>query len=305
MSTRWSGRSVLIASFVIGALAACDSSNHPQQTAEMTPANQDTVQMNNATALQQEKDSLMKNMQSLVEAMNSIDSANALAGYKPGKKQGEPIQRDEVLIRDRTLKALARLRVVEARLKASAARTKKLSSENGELNTQAAELHQMVSSLQLQLATQQQRADTLYKMVLAANSRIDSLGKSNYALAVSVDSFTRVARKGFVAMGTKDYLIQHHLVSEVGGTRFPFIVKRGTTLRPASGQIDTTLFLPMDRNATELPLKPNTEYEIVSAQDLSATDQSNAKGRIFRGSIHITDPKRFWTPSPFLILREL
>jgi len=301
---RWNGRSIVAASLVVAAVAACDSSNHPKEVAQ-TATTQDTTLLTKNEALQHEKDSLMSDVKSLFDAMNSIDSANALAGYKPGKKKGETIPRDEIMIRDRTLKALARLRVVEARLKSSAARAEKLSGDNAALNTQVAEFRQMVSSLQAQLATQQQRADTLYKMVLAANTRIDSLGKSNYKLAISVDSFQRVARKGFVAVGTKDYLIQHHLVSEVGGSRFPFIVKRGTSLRPASAHVDTTLFLPMDREATVLPLKPNTEYEVVSSQDLEATDQTNAKGRIFRGSIHITDPKRFWTPSSFLILREI
>jgi hypothetical protein len=301
---RLSGRSAVSASLILATLAACDSSSRPQQVAQ-TAAAQDTALQAKNEALQHEKDSLMTDVKSLFEAMNSIDSANALAGYKPGKQKGEIIQRDEILIRDRTLKALARLRTVESRLKASVARAEKLSGDNSSLNTQLAEYRQMVSTLQLQLTTQQQRADTLYKMVLAANSRIDSLGKSNYTLAVSVDSFQRVVRKGFVAVGTKNYLIEHNLASEVGGSRFPFIVKRGASLRPSSAHIDTTLFLPMDREATVLPLKPNTEYEVVSSQDLEATDKSNAKGRIFRGSIRITDPKRFWTPSSFLILREL
>jgi hypothetical protein len=290
------------------AMAACNSADRQaaqtgQTTQTATP--QDTILTHQNEALQHEKDSLMTSMKSVFEAMNSIDSADALAGYKQGKYQGEPLQRDEVLIRNRTLKALARLRVVESRLKASVARATKLSGENGALNIQLVQFRQTADALQLQLNTQQARADTLMQRLVVANSRIDSLGTSNRQLTISVDSFNTVARKGFIVMGTKDYLLKHNLVNEVGGTRFPFIVKIGSTLRPASAHLDTALFLPVDRQATMIPLKPNTDYEIVSAQDLDGTDRTNAKGRIFRGSIHITDPKLFWTPSSFLILREL
>ena len=295
------------------AMTACNSADRQAaqtgqtgQTAQtQTATSQDTTLTHQNEALQREKDSLMTSMKSVFEAMNAIDSADALAGFKQGKFQGEPLKRDEVLIRDRTLKALAHLRVVQSRLRASVARAKKLSNENGALNTQLAQFRQMADALQLQLNTQQARGDTLTKLLGVANSRIDSLGTSNRQLTISVDSFGTVARKGFVVMGTKDYLLKHNLVNEVGGSRFPFIVKIGSTLRPASAHLDTALFLPVDRQATTIPLKPNTAYEIVSAQDLDGTDRANAKGRVFRGEIHITDPKRFWTPSPFLILREL
>jgi len=296
------GRLVLAALVATTALAAC---NTQDRQAAQTAMQRDTTLTRQNESLQHEKDSLMSAMQGVFEAMNSIDSANALAGYKPGKKQGEPIQRDEVAIRDRTLKALARLRTVEARLKSSVARAEKLSGDNKELSAQLAQFRQMADALQLQLSTQTARADTLTKMLLAANTRIDSLGTSNRTLTISVDSFNTVARKGFFVSGTKDYLLKHSLVNEVGGSRFPFIVKMGSTLRPASAHVDTALFQPIDRQATTIPLSANKEYEVVSAQDLEGTDRANAKGRVFRGSIHITDPKRFWNPSSFLILREL
>lgn len=293
-------------------MTACNSADRQaaqtgqtNQTSTATAPSQDTTLTQQNEALQHEKDSLMTAMKSVFDAMNSIDSADALAGYKEGKYHGEPLQRDEVMVRDRTLKALAHLRVVDARLKASVARARKLSKENGALNVQLTQFHQMADALQLQLNTQQARADTLVKLLGVANTRIDSLGTSNRQLTVSVDSFNTVARKGFMIVGTKDYLLKHNLVNEVGGSRFPFIVKIGTALRPASAHLDTTLFLPVDRQATTIPLSPNTNYEVVSSQDLDGTDRANAKGRVFRGSIHITDPKRFWTPSAFLILRQL
>ena len=54
-----------------------------------------------------------------------------------------------------------------------------------------------------------------------------------------------------------------------------------------------------------IQLDPNKRYEVVSTQDLTGADLSNAKGRIFQGSIHITDPQKFWNPSSYLILRVL
>jgi hypothetical protein len=257
--------------------------------------------------LQGEKDSLMLTVSNLVDVMNSIDSANALAGYKaPKNGKGEPVRPDEIQIRDRTLKALARLRVVETRLKNSVAKVSKLSNQNGELSAQLAQFRQTADALQLQVGTQQARVDTLMQQLAMANALNDSLSTSNRQLATTVDSFSTVARRGFVVSGSKDYLLAHSIVNEVGGSRFPFIVKIGSTLRPASAHLDTALFKPVDRVADHLIALDSTKrYEVISAQDLDGADRSNADGRVFYGSIHIVDPQRFWHPSSFLILREL
>jgi len=296
------------AAFVAFGLAACTPADN---NANKTGTNQ-VAQNSDSTAhkdsiLQVEKDSLMLAAKSLFDAMSAIDSASSAAGYKaPKHGQTEPLQRYEVQVRDRTLKALARLKVAEARLKASVAKVSKLSGDNEQLNAQLTQFRQTADALQLQLSSQQARGDSLVAQLTVANARNDTLTNNNKELNTTVDSFTVASRKAFVIAGSKDYLIQHSLVNEVGGSRFPFIVRVGGTLRPASAHLDSTLFKPIDRVEDRvINLDSTRQYEVVSSQDLDGADRSNAKGRVFRGSIRITDPKRFWTPSAYLILREL
>lgn len=304
--TNRSARVAVSATTLLLALAACNQGDNSGKTSAQLAQNSDSATMRKDSVLQAQRDSLMGAAKSLFEAMSSIDSANALAGYKPKKGQTEPIQNYEVQVRDRTLKALARLRVAEARLKTSVSKVSELSGENAQLNAQLTQFRETADALQLQLSSQQARADSLMTQLAAANTRNDSLTSSNKVLATTVDSFGVASRKAFVVTGSKDYLLKHSLVNEVGGSRFPFIVRVGGTLRPASAHLDSTLFKPLDRTSDlVINLDANKRYEVVSAQDLDGADRSNAQGRVFQGSIRITDPKRFWTPSPYLILREL
>ncbi|HXC25117.1 MAG TPA: hypothetical protein VNU46_04315, partial [Gemmatimonadaceae bacterium] len=205
-----------------------------------------------------------------------------------------------------TVKALRRLKVVEARLKASVAKVQKMGGENAALKTELASFRDMAASLQTQVTTQQARVDTLMQQLAIAHVQQDSLTNRTRQLGTSLDSMVVERQKVFVVVGTKDDLRKKAIVEEVGGTRFPWIVKVGATLRPTNKQPDDSLFQSFDMLAQRtIQLDPTKRYEIVSTQDLRGADLSNAKGRIFQGSIRITDPQKFWNPSSYLILRRL
>jgi outer membrane murein-binding lipoprotein Lpp len=287
-------------------LAACQG-KEPATTASTTPATP-TVQAHDSaltsqnTELQAQKDSLFGATRSLLAAMASIDSATARAGIK-AKNKGEPITSYEEGVRARTVEALQRLRTTRARLNTISKRVESLGGENSGLKTQVDQFKSTVAALQTQLTSSQTRADSLVRALYAANIRGDSLQYKTQQLGYTIDSTAYEARRVFVVSGTADYLVKHGIVQEVGGTRFPFIVKIGQTVRPANTHPDTTLFRAFDMAAmTTVPVDSTKSYEVVSAQDLSGADRSNAKGRVFHGAIHITNPRVFWRPSPYLIL---
>jgi outer membrane murein-binding lipoprotein Lpp len=287
-------------------LAACQKGETGAGKADTTAPTATTPAESTATSqtaeLQAQKDSLFGATRSLLAAMASIDSATSLAGMK-AKHNGEPIKSYEADVRDRTVAALKSLRSTRARLNTISARVKSLGGENGQLKSQVDEFTRTVSALQGQLATSQTRADSLVRQLYAANIRIDSLAYRTQQLGYTIDSTTYENHRVFVVSGTADYLVKHHIVNQVGGSRFPFIVKIGQTVRPANTHPDTTLFRAFDMTAmTTVPVDTTKTYEVVSAQDLSGADRTNAKGRVFKGPIHITDPKTFWRPSPYLIL---
>lgn len=265
-------------------------------TAPDSTVNSQTVE------LQAQKDSLFGATRSLLAAMASIDSATSLAGMK-AKHSGEPIKSYEADVRDRTVAALRNLRSTRARLNTISARVRTLGGENSELKTQVDEFTRTVAALQSQLASSQTRADSLVRQLYAANIRIDSLAYRTQQLGYTIDSTAYESHRVFVVSGTADYLVKHGIVSKVGGSRFPFIVKIGQTIRPANTHPDTTLFRAFDMTAlTTVPVDTTRTYEVISAQDLTGADRSDAKGRVFKGPIRITDPKTFWRPSPYLIL---
>jgi hypothetical protein len=239
---------------------------------------------------------------SLLAAMASIDSATSKAGIK-AKNKGEPITSYEEGVRARTVQALARLKSDQARLRTINARVSRLGGENTQLKAQVTEFQSTVAALQTQLASSQSRADSLVRQLYASNIRGDSLQYRTQQLGYTIDSTAYENRRVFVVSGTADYLIKHHIAQAVGGSRFPFIVKIGQTIRPTNGHPDSTLFRAFDMSAmTTVPVDTTRTYEVISSQDLTGADRSNAKGRVFHGAIHITDPKTFWRPSPYLIL---
>ena len=125
------------------------------------------------------------------------------------------------------------LRTTRARLNTISERVKTLGGENSQLQSQVDEFTRTVAALQTQLGMSQSRADSLVRQLYAANIRIDSLAYKTQQLGYTIDSTAYESHRVFVISGTADYLVKHGIVNKVGGTRFPFIVKIGETIRPA------------------------------------------------------------------------
>lgn len=265
----------------------------------------DSVLAQENAVLQQQKDSLFGATRSLLAAIASIDSATTQAGVKPPRDKGEPIASYEEQVRARTVRALERLRTTQTKLKSTMASVSHLSGQNAQMRAAIDTFRLTVTQLENQVALQTTRGDSLMRALGAATARGDSLQTRTVQLGSTIDSMTTAERKVWWVAGTKDYLMKHSIVAEVGGTRFPFIVKVGATLRPANLHPDTTLFQAFDMLDTRtVPLKVGKQYEVISAQDLNGADRTNAKGRVFTGPITITDPQKFWAPSHYLILLE-
>lgn len=302
-TTKWISPAVVLAML----LAACGKGDAGAGNAGSAPppttvTAQDSTMTSQNTELQAQKDSLFGVTRSLLAAMASIDSATSLAGNK-AKRSGEPIKSYEADVRDRTVAALKSLRTTRARLNTISARVKTLGGDNANLKSQVDEFTRTVAALQSQLGTSQTRADSLVRQLYAANIRIDSLAYRTQQLGYTIDSTAYENHRVFVVSGTANDLVKRGVVNKVGGSRFPFIVKVGETIRPTNAHPDTTQFRAFDMTAlTTVPVDTTKTYEIISAQDLTGADRSDAKGRVFKGPIHITDPKTFWRPSPYLIL---
>jgi hypothetical protein len=311
MKCRAFHRVISVASLLLAAACGPSEEERTKQTALVT---HDSAMTRQSEMLQAQKDSVLREARNLFEAMSAIDSATAMAGFKGSKnKQAEPLQRYEAQVRDRTLAALKRLRNVEARLKQSLARADSIGGDNTQLRNELNTLHQTVAAMQAQVAAQQARVDTLMTQLSMAQVREDSLrgqtrqlGAKIDTMGTKIDSMVTESHRVYVIAGSKDFLLKNKIIEEVGGTRFPLVVKMGKTLRPANVRPDTTLFRSLDMILDQvIQLDSAKRYEVISSQDLSAVDPTNKQGRIFRGSIRIKNTQQFWKPSAYLILREL
>ncbi len=300
-----SATAVALLCFVACKASEPSASQASSSTATVSPQAHDSALTRDNAALQAQKDSLFGATRSLMAAMASIDSATALAGVKPGKQKGEPIPSYEEGVRQRTMIALQRLRATQARLRAINSRLAAMGGENSAMKAQIDTFRLTVTALQTQLTTQQTRADSLVRELAIAQVRGDSLAGRTRQLGATIDSMTTESHRVFVIAGTKDYLIKHGIIEQVGGTRFPFIVRVGSSVRPVNAHPDTTLFTSFDMMALRtIPVDSTKRYEVVSSQDLNGADRSDAKGRVFRGAIRVTDPQVFWRESPYLILMQ-
>lgn len=304
--TRWMATAALL----LAPLAACDKGGTTGGTGTTTgatsaPAPQDTALVHQNAVLQAQKDSLFGATRSLLAAMASIDSAVTLAGEKPRHK-GEPITTSyESDVRQRTLAALEKLRGARSRLRTVSAAVAGLKSGNSAMKAQIDTLQSTIASMQTQLTTQQTRADSLVRELGMAKARGDSLEYRTKQLGYTIDSMTYQHQHVWFVAATKDQLIKRGVAEQAGGSRFPLIVRVGATIRPAP-RPDTTQMHAIDMMQTQvIPVDTTRSYEVISGQDLTATDRSNAKGRVYHGPIRITDPERFWRGSPYLILQIL
>jgi hypothetical protein len=135
------------------------------------------------------------------------------------------------------------------------------------------------------------------------NEEIAQLEAEKLALQDTVGTLVAERNTAYYVVGTKEELLEQGIIVKEGGARVLFIFgKRGQTLRPAR-DLDTSIFTPIDiHQVTEIPLPDEAEYTIASRQDLAYLETPLDDGGKIAGSIRISDPEEFWTPSKFLIV---
>lgn len=108
----------------------------------------------------------------------------------------------------------------------------------------------------------------------------------------------------YYVIGTRDELVERGVVEEEGGAHVLLVLWRaGETLVPARN-LEPKEFRAVDlRQATVIDLPEPGTYRIVSRQDTAFLEPNpNEDGRFEGDRLRITDPERFWRPSPYLIL---
>jgi hypothetical protein len=190
-----------------------------------------------------------------------------------------------------------------SRLNASESRLRKMRSDSathaGFDSTQVAQLRDYERSIgELRATVERQQAE-----IASLNQRVDSVVKVNVALTAHTNALEAREDSVFVAIGTEKELLARGIIRKEGGTKLLF--GRGKTLVTARA-LDPSSFQVMSRShdlTIQLP-KANRPYRMVSRQSLQFVDPPNPKDGVLKGSVKITDAVAFWGASKFLVLVE-
>lgn len=194
-----------------------------------------------------------------------------------------------------------KVNLLVARLNASEARLRKMRSDSTTHasfdSAQVAQLREYERSIgELRATVERQQSE-----IASLNQRVDSVVKVNVALTAHTNALEAREDSVFVAFGTEKELIARGIARKEGGTKLLF--GRGKTLVTARA-LDPSAFQVMSRSKDLTISLPNANrpYKMVSRQSLQYVDPPNPKDGLLRGSIKITDATAFWGPSKFLVL---
>ena len=127
------------------------------------------------------------------------------------------------------------------------------------------------------------------------------MGRENVTLASRNSAWAAREDSVFVAIGTEKELTEKGVIRREGGTLLAF--GRGKTIVPArTFELGDFQVMSKSKDLTiELP-EVDKEYRVVSRQNLEATETVNPNSTLVKGTLHVTDPEKFWAPSKYLIL---
>ena len=280
----------------LAVMPACKRANQLEQEAmrqdSINAVLQDSINTANA-----EKDSLMQLMGDIADGMEQIKqledivSVNNLNGETPDRKK--QLRDDIVLIQQSINRHKQRLAELEKRLKQSTNYNSTMQKSIAQLKTQLEDQQKTINGLTEQLAAAHIQIKNL-------NQSVDSLNTVNKAVVKEKEAAQQESKEltnevtnlnsCYYVIGSKKELKNNKII-ETGFLRKTKILE---------GDFEMSYFTKADRRTlSDIPLHstkahlltshPKDSYEIV--------DHGNMK------TLHITNAKRFWEKSNFLVVQ--
>jgi predicted nucleic acid-binding Zn-ribbon protein len=262
-----------------------------------------------ARAAEAQKDTLLTEVLETTQFVSDLNSelakAKSIMLGTDGGDRGVPGTQQDRAQRKATLariqQVIARLNESEAKLTATEVRAKNAKVRNDRLLAQIATYKQTIADLTT--AAEQQRSEIADQktQIASLTGRLDTLDKETVYLRGSVRSLTSYKNTVYYAVGTKDELIEHGVVTKEGSK---FLIFGGTKLMPARN-LNRAAFTAIDKTKTlSIPLpRTDKKYRIVSRQNPDhLTGGVTEKGEVTGGVVEILSPDEFWSPSKYLIL---
>ena len=265
-------------------IAACDQGPSPEVQARID-------------SLQTARDSLAREMaqqnETIQQLTTSIERAVAEVS-ETGVTAPENLP-------DRIETMAENLRSARSQLEESQRRIRSLSSRSSQLRDS---INAVIASRDAALATHRDSIDALMAELETMSGRVDSLSTERSVLAETLSEVEEKYYTVYVAIGTRDELVEQGVIEAEGGARVLLILwKAGETLVQAR-DLNREAFQAIDmREMTTIDLPQQGQYRVVSRHSLDHLQPVPDENAVFAGeSLEITDPERFWQASQYLIL---
>jgi hypothetical protein len=272
-----------------------------------------------AKTAEAQKDSLLTEVLETTQFVSDVNSELAKAksmsvksaGSDPGVPGAKKDREERQAALDRIKTVIARLNESETKLAETEARAKQSRQRNARLLAQIETFKKTVEDLKT--TAEQQKSE--YEAALAEKDtqiatlagRVDTLSSekagletANVALTDTVANLTTYKNTVYYAAGTKDELMKRGIVTKEGSK---FLIFGGTRLEPAR-DLNPASFTAIDKTRqTSIPLpRSDKKYKIISRQNPSFLSSAVTKDGKVSGTMEISQPEEFWSPSKYLIL---
>ena len=297
MRTRWAASRGAVVAMVLLAAVGCESKETKDKLAQLV-------------TVSAEKDSLLAIMADNTKLLSDISSE--LAKVKMVKRPMGAVKASEsplassVSYRDsiktKISEVVDRLNRAESRLIAAQGRIKNMGAMSDSIKAQLETAQKSIDDLKASVESQKQTMASLEGQVSDLKGQNSQLTVQNAALSDTLKTTINEGNTVYYVIGTKDDLKQKGIIQEEGGK---FLIFGSKTLVPG-WNLDTSAFQKADRRKlADIQLPKNDEwYRVVSRQNLQYLGEPPTKDGKVKGTIHITDPNKFWANSPFLIIVE-
>lgn len=290
--------------------AACSRGGQVAQRIPSDSAQYFRTQVQELTSVSAAKDSLVRDLAETTKLLSDINTE--IVKVSTTKKPVEPVvgnegvaTNDRAMILKRVQDLTARLKSNESRLASSQRRLRALTSESDSLKVNLAGLQETINGLQATMEAQKNTIATMEAELTGAKEQVATLTTEKTVLTDTVSALTTRENTVYYVIGNKKDLKDRGIITEAGGTRFLIFTRTGEVVKPVD-HLNPSDFTAVDRRAVtriEMP-DPNKEYQLVTDQNISASNIAPESKRRVKGTLEITNPEQFWAQTKFLILVE-
>lgn len=240
-----------------------------------------------------EKDSLFNEVVETTKFISEVyTELSSLSGElnTRGVEQKSPDYRQEITKKIQLLSK--KMQDNEKRLKENQSRIAELKKSNTKFRNQIASYEQVIADLNVIIQTQKEEISGLNTKVAELSGKVASLTEEKTVLSDQVSNLTEETNTCYYVIGTQSFLESNKIIDRKG-TVLGFIGGK----RVPNDNLNLSAFTAINiTRQTEIGL-PGAFNEVVSTHNLQYMKVSEDKKKIT-----ITDPKKFWQTSRYLIV---